>query len=112
MKGDYLMLVVASNGEVREFPLREEDRRGLLESAARGEGRLVAIWEEVGGPTRMVVRGGTGPWPEPEPSSPPGPVRWAREDAHAFSGLVKYRQITSNPWKTTKEGVLQPDQLD
>ncbi len=110
--GYLLTAVAARTGEVRDFPLSENDRRALLESARRSEGRLVAIWTQTGGPTRFVVRAGSGPWPPPADGLPPGPRRWAAADAAAFDGRVRYRVITENPWKTVEEGFLQPDRLD
>ena len=112
-KPRFLLTAVAANtGEVREFPLSENDRRALVESIHRNDGRLVAIWTQVGGPTRFVVRAGTGPWPAPNEDTPSGPQRWAREDAARFNGRVRYRIITENPWITVEKGFLPSDQLN
>ena len=114
MSGPQFLLtaVAAKTGEVRDFPLSDADRQALVESIDRGDGRLVAIWTQVGGPTRFVVRAGTGPWPGPDEGTPADPQRWAREDAASFNGRVRYRVITANPWMTVEEGFLQPGQLD
>ncbi|GEM_PF-2871338 len=109
---EYLLLAVsASSGEVREFPLKDEDRKALL-ADSEGGSRLVAIWTEVGGPTRFVVRAGIGPWKAPAAGAPAGPQRWAAEDAATFHGKVRYRIITKDPWLTVEKGYLQPGQLD
>jgi len=105
------MVVVAASGEVREFPLSDQDRLNLLAGAARGEKRLAAVWTQAGGPTRYVVRAGVGPWPPPEEGAPEGLERWAREDAAATDGAVRYRAISENPWKTLEMGLLDPAQL-
>ena len=112
MAATNLLIAVAQSGEVREFPLAEADRRALIEGINGPHNRLVAVWEEEGGPTRFVVRAGVGPWPAPDEDEPEGPERWARADAAAFDGQVRYRLIGQDPWTTLAEGFLQPGQLN
>ena len=107
-----LTVVAAGSGEVREFPLSAADRETLVAGMNSGDGRLAAVWTEVGGPTRFVVRAGVGPWPPPEAGAPAGPQSWAREDAAGPRDKVRFRVITSNPWMTVEQGYLQPGQLD
>jgi len=107
-----LLVAVARSGEVREFPLSADDRRALIEGVNGPHNRLVAVWEEEGGPARFVVRAGVGPWPAPNEDEPEGPERWARADAAAFDGRVRYRLIKQDPWTTLAEGFLQPGQLN
>ncbi len=72
--------------------------------------RLVAVWAVVGDGARLVVRSGEGPWPR-APGDAAAPVRWAREDAARFSGRVRYRVVTRDPWLTLEEGFFLPGQL-
>ena len=72
--------------------------------------RLVAVWAVVGDGARLVVRSGEGPWPR-APRDAVAPVRWAREDAARFSGRVRYRVVTRDPWLTLEEGFFLPGQL-
>ncbi|HGY10042.1 MAG TPA: hypothetical protein ENK37_08345 [Oceanithermus profundus] len=99
-----LWAVASHTGEVREVGWPE----GGLGALAP---RLVAVWLVVGGGVRYIVRAGTGPWPPPEPGSPGGPDRWAREDAARFAGRVRYRIVTRDPWMTLDEGLFLPGQL-
>ncbi|WP_456411073.1 hypothetical protein [Oceanithermus sp.] len=73
-------------------------------------GRLVAVWAVVGDGVRFVVRSGEGPWPRPGRDAD-APERWAREDAARFSGRVRYRVATRDPWLTLEEGFFLPGQL-
>jgi len=107
-----LLLAVSQSGEVREFPLSEADRRALIAGIGSPHNRLVAVWEEKGGPIRLVVRAGTGPWSAPAAGAPGGPEHWARADAAVFAGQVRYRLISPDPWTTLAEGFLQPGQLN
>ena len=94
-------LVVTPDGNVREL---------ALASAPPDARELVAVWAVVGDGLRFVVRGGDGPWPPP-PRDLAAPERWAREDAARFSGRVRYRVVTRDPWMTLEEGLFLPGQL-
>lgn len=99
-----LWAVASPSGEVR----RADWPEGGFGRLSR---RLVAVWLVVGEEVRYVVRTGDGPWPAPEPGTPAGPERWAREDAARFAGRVRYRIVTRDPWMTLDEGFFLPGQL-
>ncbi|WP_287371516.1 hypothetical protein [Oceanithermus sp.] len=99
-----LWIVASGSGEVRRAGWPEGGLAALTP-------RLVAVWLVVGGGVRYIVRAGTGPWPDPDPGSPGGPERWAREDAARFTGRVRYRIVTQDPWMTLDEGFFLPGQL-